>query len=101
MITHRCERCGQAIFEGDRYDKDDYGDFICGECLRREERQETLERVREKTGIINLPEYALDYKWAVARDEDGTLWHWGSYDDEDKANNIAEDIGGVVVEVDT
>lgn len=100
-IYHRCSRCGEAIFEGDRYDKDDYGDYICSNCLRRDEREAELEIAREQTHIINLPESALDYRFAVARDEDGSLWFWGAYDDRDKANNIAEEVDGVVVEVDT
>lgn len=99
MITNRCIRCGALIYEDDRYDRDNYGDYICGECLEKEERQKMLELYRKETRIINLPEYALEYRWVVAREEDTTLWFWGAYDDRDRANNIAEDIGGVTVEV--
>lgn len=49
--------------------------------------------------INNLPDYYSDYEYIVARDIEGELWYWGAYHDQDRANNIAEDINGVVVEV--
>lgn len=47
--------------------------------------------------INNLPTSANNYKYIVARRIDGTLWYWGAYNDPDKANNVALEIGGEVV----
>lgn len=48
--------------------------------------------------IQNLPAYAAEYKYIVARWADGGLWFWGAYDDENSAKAAACEIGGVVVE---
>lgn len=37
-------------------------------------------------------------KYVVARESDGVLWFWGSWDDEESAEKAAKDVKGVVVE---
>ena len=47
--------------------------------------------------VKNLPEYANEYKYIVARQIDGDLWFWGAWNNMKKAINAAEEIGGKVV----
>ena len=47
--------------------------------------------------IQNVPEYAKNYKYIVARRVDGELYFWGAWNDRNKANEVAIEIGGVVV----
>lgn len=47
--------------------------------------------------INNLPTYANEYKYIVARRVDGELWFWGAWNDLNKANEVALEIGGEVV----
>lgn len=47
------------------------------------------------THINNLPRTFR--AWIVARDVDGELWFWGSWDSREAAQAAAWDIGGVVV----
>ena len=47
--------------------------------------------------IYNLPDYANEYKYIVARRIDGDLWFWGAWDDRNEANKVALEIGGEVV----
>ena len=49
------------------------------------------------TNINNLPDYAYDYRYIVARECEGELWFWGAYDGYMTAVFAAEDIHGVVV----
>ena len=52
--------------------------------------------VNVKVSVFNLPP---DYKkYVVARYVDGKLWFWGSWDDKDRADEVAEEIGGIVTE---
>lgn len=45
--------------------------------------------------IKNLP---ATYKpYIVARVVDDDLWYWGSWDDEERAHAVANEIGGIVV----
>lgn len=46
--------------------------------------------------INNLPTYANEYKYIVARRVDGELWFWGAWNDRNKANEVAIEIGGEV-----
>lgn len=51
--------------------------------------------------IINVPRGITIHQWIVARrDPDSAeLWWWGTYDDEEYAYSVAQDIGnGVVLE---
>ena len=49
--------------------------------------------------INHLPIYAKGYNYIVARDVDGELWFWGAWDDRNKANEVALELGkGVVIE---
>lgn len=48
--------------------------------------------------VNNIPEDAERY--IVARVFEGELWYWGSWDDKNKAHEVAEEIGGVMVEND-
>ena len=45
--------------------------------------------------VKNLPTTHRPY--VVARAVDGDLWYWGSWDSEETAHTVANDIGGVVV----
>ena len=47
--------------------------------------------------LMNMPEYANDYEFVVAREIDGDYWFWGAYEDCFKADRIAHEIGGVVI----
>jgi len=47
--------------------------------------------------INNLPTYANEYKYIVARRIDGELWFWGAWNDRNKANEVALEIEGEVV----
>lgn len=46
--------------------------------------------------IKNLPEYAFDYEFIVARFSEGEYWFWGAYSDDREAERVAEKIGGTV-----
>lgn len=46
--------------------------------------------------VNNIPEDAERY--IVARVFEGELWYWGSWDNKNKAHDVAEEIGGVMVE---
>ena len=46
--------------------------------------------------INNTPNTAKRY--IVAREVNDELWFWGSWDDRDRANQVAIEIGGIVIE---
>lgn len=95
-LFHRCIGCGAYIYEDDKYEVDDYGDFLCDECIKARDFAEQEEDMPE---IKNIPDYASEYPYIVAHEIEGELWFWGAYDDSDRANEVAEKIGGVVKEV--
>lgn len=47
--------------------------------------------------IKNLPEYASDYNFVVARNVDDELWFYGAYNDYVQAHRIAVELGKAVV----
>ena len=47
--------------------------------------------------IKNLPNYANEYKYIVARRINGELWFWGAWNNRNKANEVAIEIGGEVI----
>ena len=47
--------------------------------------------------IDNMPSYAKDYEYIVARLVDCELWFYGAYDSKDKAEEVAYEIEGLVV----
>lgn len=48
--------------------------------------------------IQNVAEYAKNYKYIVARRVDGELYFWGAWNDRNKANEVAIELGdGIVV----
>ena len=47
--------------------------------------------------VKNMPTYAANKEFIVARPVEGELWFWGSWNDEVKDRNAALDIGGVVL----
>ena len=47
--------------------------------------------------LINAPEYASHYEFVVAREIDDDLWFWGAYTDGFKAEQVAIEIGGVII----
>lgn len=48
--------------------------------------------------INNLPNYANDYRYIVCRRVDGELWFYGAWNDADKANEVALEIGGETID---
>ena len=48
--------------------------------------------------INNLPTYATDYRYIVARRIDGELWFYGAWDDANTANKVALEIGGETID---
>lgn len=48
--------------------------------------------------IMNMPAYADEYRYIVARECDGDLWFYGAYETEDRAYGVARQVRGVVVE---
>ena len=49
------------------------------------------------TKINNLPNYASEYSMVVARYIDGEYWFWGAYNDGSKAEKVAFEIGGEII----
>lgn len=47
--------------------------------------------------INNVPEYAKNYEYIVARKVDTELWFWGAYSDRDRAEQVAIDEDGLVI----
>lgn len=47
--------------------------------------------------VLNMPEYANDYEFVVAREVDGDYWYWGAYSDGFKAEKAAVEIGGFII----
>jgi len=45
--------------------------------------------------VKNLP--ATHKEFVVARAVEGDLWYWGSWDSEETAHTVANDINGIVV----
>lgn len=47
--------------------------------------------------INNVPDYANDYRFIVARYVDGEYWFWGAWNDRNKANEVAIELGDASV----
>lgn len=47
--------------------------------------------------IINAPDDAFDYEFVVAREVDGDLWFWGKFTDGFKAEQVALEVGGLII----
>lgn len=47
--------------------------------------------------INNLPAYASDYNYIVARICDNEFWFWGAYETFDRAQDVADEVNGIVV----
>lgn len=47
--------------------------------------------------IKNMPTYANDYEFIVCREVDGALWFFGAYSDGFKADQVATEIGGIIL----
>lgn len=47
--------------------------------------------------IKNVPDYADDFPYIVARECDGADWFWGAFDNADKAEEVAKNVSGFVV----
>ena len=59
-----------------------------------------MNTIRVNITINNLPEEITREYVVVRRDDDGSLWYWGQYDDYAEASYAAVAIGnGFVVEV--
>lgn len=48
--------------------------------------------------VNNMPTYAKEYNYIVARECDGEYWFYGAYETADRANRVAVEVGGVVVD---
>ena len=48
--------------------------------------------------IKNYPTYADDFEFVVAVYIDNEYWFYGAYDDRNKANMVAKEVGGSVFE---
>lgn len=46
--------------------------------------------------IQNMPEYAYEYDFVVARECDGDFWFYGAYKTEKRAYKVALEVGGQV-----
>lgn len=51
--------------------------------------------------INNIPKYAEDRKYIVAREVDGEFWFWGAFDDNNEAHRTAGEIDGYVFDRET
>lgn len=51
----------------------------------------------EMLNILNAPDYADDYEFVVVRELDGALWFWGAFADGFKAEQVALEVGGLIV----
>jgi hypothetical protein len=49
--------------------------------------------------IKNMPDYASEFPYIVAREVEGELWFWGVYEDGKRADEVAGQINGIVLEV--
>ena len=47
--------------------------------------------------LKNFPEYAGHYEFCVARLVDDALWFYGAYADGFKADQVATEVGGMVI----
>ena len=45
--------------------------------------------------INNLPEYAKNHKYMVVIRVNREFWFYGAFDDRDRANEVALEIGGI------
>lgn len=48
--------------------------------------------------VNNMPNQTEKYVVARYSEDTNSLWFWGSWEDEDKAEAVAEEIGGLVLE---
>ena len=51
----------------------------------------------ENLNILNAPEDAFNYEFIVCREIDSDLWFWGKYSDGFKAEQVALEIGGIII----
>ncbi len=63
--------------------------FLCYTIIRK--------RKEIKKMINNLPDYASEYPFIVATGELEDLWFYGAYNTFEKANEVAEQVDGVVI----
>lgn len=54
--------------------------------------------IKKMENIKNVPAYAYNHAWWVARSVDGELWFYGAYDTEERAREVAYMINGIIVE---
>lgn len=47
--------------------------------------------------VNNVPRYASEHNYIVARNVDGELWFWGAYDRLERARATARDVNGEVL----
>ena len=49
--------------------------------------------------INNVPQYASNYRYIIARRVDTELWFYGAYNDRNKANEVASEVGGITFDM--
>lgn len=47
--------------------------------------------------LINAPESAYHYEFVVARQVDNDLWYWGAFTNGFKAEQVAREVGGIII----
>jgi hypothetical protein len=63
-----------------------------------EKRLTEYEECKFRVKVNNVPRFNTT-KYIVARISDGELWYWGRWNDKDKAERVAAEIGAIVVEM--
>ena len=54
--------------------------------------------MKGKVEVKNVPDYARSYPfWVCRKDEKGTYWFYGAWNDTETADHIAKIVDGVVV----
>lgn len=49
--------------------------------------------------VYNVPDYANDHDFMVAKYDAGRLWFYGAYDDENRALEVANEIDGLEINI--
>lgn len=48
--------------------------------------------------VNNVPTYAKEYNYMVARECDGELWFYGAYETKERATEVAIEVRGIVID---
>ena len=86
-MENRCVVCGEIIPEGMQ---------VCASCM--EKSLTKYEECTFRVKVNNVPRFNTT-KYIVARISDGELWYWGRWNEKEKAERVAAEIGAIVVEM--